>query len=98
VTAGHVPDGVELSVRDHGEGVPSGFVPSLFERYTRAGTGVATRASGTGLGLFIVRSLAEAGGGRIAYEPAGPGSRFTITFPAAPQGATPDPWQLPARA
>lgn len=76
---------LEIIVRDSGEGVPVEFVPRLFERFTRAGTGIATRRPGTGFGLYIVRSLIEANHGEISYCPGTPvGACFTVTVPAAP--------------
>lgn len=76
---------VEICVSDNGEGVPPEFVPHLFERFTRAGSGVAPTRTGTGLGLYIVRELVEANGGTIRYEPNRPsGSRFVVELPADP--------------
>ncbi|WP_181870989.1 PAS domain-containing sensor histidine kinase [Sphaerisporangium album] len=59
---------VEVRVRDHGAGVPEAFVPWLFERFSRE-PGVERETEGTGLGLWIVRSLARANGGDAWYEP-----------------------------
>jgi signal transduction histidine kinase len=85
-------DAVVLAVVDHGPGVPEHFVPSLFERFTQASTGVARKAKGTGLGLSIVRGLAQANGGDAWYEPAEPGARFCLRLPAAPSpGPRPQP-------
>ena len=78
---GH-PQHVDIHISDHGEGVPADFVPHLFERFTRADTGVAVTKPGTGLGLYLVRRLAEAGGITITYRPHHPhGSTFTLTVP-----------------
>jgi PAS domain S-box-containing protein len=78
---GH-PQHVDIHISDHGEGVPAAFVPQLFERFTRADTGVAVTKPGTGLGLYLVRRLAEAGGITINYRPHHPhGSTFTLTVP-----------------
>ncbi|GAA3385339.1 sensor histidine kinase [Cryptosporangium minutisporangium] len=75
---------VELVVCDHGEGVPPDFVPHLFDRFSRADTGVATTKRGTGLGLYIVRTLAEAGQIGLAYRPNRPtGACFLLDLPAA---------------
>jgi PAS domain S-box-containing protein len=76
---------VEIAVSDAGEGVPAEFVPHLFERFSRADSGVAPTRKGTGLGLYIARQLAEANGGDIRYEPNQPrGSRFIVRLPAPP--------------
>jgi len=81
VSAGH---NIVVSVSDNGEGVPDEFVPHLFERFTRATSGVATRMQGTGFGLYIVQRLVEANGGRVSYRHHPPhGACFTVTFPAA---------------
>jgi PAS domain S-box-containing protein len=72
-----------VSVRDGGEGVPEEFVPLLFDRFTRASTGVATKVGGNGLGLFLVQRLADANDGSVTYraqEPAG--SVFTLQLPS----------------
>lgn len=74
---------VQMSVSDSGEGVPEEFVPQLFERFARASTGVAPKRKGTGVGLYIVRQLAEANGGSVTYQPNQPhGSRFLVRLPA----------------
>ncbi|MFC7529804.1 PAS domain S-box protein [Actinoplanes sp. GCM10030250] len=76
---------VEIRVSDHGEGVPEEFVPHLFDRFTRAGTGIATAKPGTGLGLHFVRQLADASGIAVSYLPREPhGSVFVLTVPAGP--------------
>ncbi|MBC9732705.1 response regulator [Nocardioides marmotae] len=76
------PDGdlVSIDVVDAGEGVPEEFRASLFGEFSRAHGTVAT---GTGLGLYVVRTLAEAQSGRASYAP-GPygGSVFTISLRA----------------
>ena len=89
ISVSTVPVGekVAISVCDSGEGVPSEFVPQLFDRFTRAETGIATQKPGTGFGLYIVRCLAEANGGQISYKPGEPGARFTVTLPR-PRAAT----------
>jgi PAS domain S-box-containing protein len=71
-----------ITVVDSGEGVPEDFVPHLFERFTRAQTGIAVRRSGSGFGLFLVKELVEANGGTVGYAPNSPtGARFTVTLP-----------------
>jgi signal transduction histidine kinase len=83
VSARRVGEVVELTVSDGGSGVPEGFIPRLFERYSRADETLRQR-SGSGLGLYLVDKLARACGGHVRYEPNEPkGSRFTVTLPAA---------------
>lgn len=73
---------VSIDVEDDGPGVPEDFVPRLFQEYSRA---PGTSARGTGLGLFVVRALAEAQGGGVTYTPGHPhGSVFTLRQPAVP--------------
>lgn len=75
---------VDLTVRDHGPGVPPGFEASLFDRFTQASHGTTRTAQGTGLGLAIVRDLARLSGGDVRYESADPGARFRVTLPRRP--------------
>jgi signal transduction histidine kinase len=71
---------VEVVVRDHGRGVPTRFVPRLFEMFAQS----APQGEGTGLGLSIVRGLAQAQNGEAWYEPAQPtGARFGVRLPLA---------------
>jgi len=73
---------VVVSVIDTGPGVPTEELPKLFGRYRQAVGG--HQRSGTGLGLFIVKTLVEAhGGGVCASSTLGVGSRFTVRLPAA---------------
>lgn len=74
---------VELVVRDHGEGVPAGFVPDLFERFTQASVETDQPGSGVGLGLAIARRLACANGGDLRYAGGDDGAVFVLELPAA---------------
>jgi len=70
-----------LIVEDHGHGVPSEFVPELFERFRRS-PGSREHIQGSGLGLAIARSFAQAHGGDLLYEDAVPhGARFHLVLP-----------------
>lgn len=94
-------DGVRLAVSDSGPGVPEEFVPRLFDRFARSDEARRGGKKGTGLGLYIVRRLAEANGGTVRYEPGpGGGASFVIELPRAPRLAMPvrvsDPTDLPA--
>jgi PAS domain S-box-containing protein len=65
----------EVSIQDTGAGIEESVQPTLFERYTRA----QHSASGTGLGLMIVKEIVEAHGGAVGVESAlGKGSRFWV--------------------
>jgi PAS domain S-box-containing protein len=74
---------VEIVVRDHGNGVPDAVVPTLFSRLQTVARHDRDRKAGTGLGLFLVRGLVEAMGGRIWYEApsAGEGPAFRFRLP-----------------
>lgn len=75
---------VELTVEDHGAGVPAGFVPDLFERFSRGTRRARSNQASAGLGLHLVRSLIEANHGTVRYEGApGRGARFVVTLPTA---------------
>jgi signal transduction histidine kinase len=71
---------LRILVVDSGEGVPEEFRDQMFREFSRPAGAVNT---GTGLGLYVVRCLAEAQGGHVSYEP-GPagGAVFTVTLPA----------------
>jgi two-component system, OmpR family, sensor kinase len=72
---------VVLSVEDDGPGVPEALRERLFERFVR---GRGDAGGGSGLGLSIVRAVAESHGGTVALEsPAGGGARFVVRLPAA---------------
>jgi len=72
----------QLTVTDHGDGIPPETLPLLFERFYRADGAGAT--SGLGLGLYIARMLVEAHGGHISAESeVGKGSVFTVVLPIA---------------
>lgn len=73
---------VELLVSDSGAGVPSEFVPRLFEKFARADRKMSRATQGTGLGLSIVRGLARAMGGDAFFEPNRPsGATFGVRMP-----------------
>jgi two-component system sensor histidine kinase PilS (NtrC family) len=64
-----------IEVRDEGPGIDPGLVDDIFNPF------FTTRSTGTGLGLYIARELAETNGIRLSYVPAEPhGSIFKLTF------------------
>ena len=73
---------VEFVVRDHGDGIPSGFADRLFHKFSRAESEVTRKEKGAGLGLSIVQGLARANDGEAWYEANRPrGSCFGVRLP-----------------
>ncbi len=72
---------VEITVRDHGHGIPADDLPRVFERFYRV-PGEPSNARGVGLGLTITRTLVEAHGGSVAItSEIGKGTSVTIQLP-----------------
>ena len=71
---------VVLTVEDDGPGVPAELRERVFERFVR---GDGDRGSSSGLGLSIVRAVAESHGGTVTLEDADPGARFVVRLPPA---------------
>jgi two-component system sensor histidine kinase SenX3 len=74
---------VMVRVKDQGVGIPNIELKQIFKRFYRVPGPLATRVKGTGLGLFIVRSVAKRHGGRAWAESEGPGrgSTFILQLP-----------------
>jgi two-component system OmpR family sensor kinase len=80
---------IRLWVRDRGRGIPPSDQERIFERFARGPEGRG-RSDGAGLGLAIVRSIAEAHGGRVELvSQPGAGATFTIVLPATPVSSLP---------
>ena len=72
----------ELTVQDTGVGIADEEIDRVFERFYRASAPRSGKASGTGLGLALVRQVAEAHGGSVNVRSAvGTGSAFTVRLP-----------------
>jgi len=67
-------------VRDRGVGIPSDELKRIFRRFYRVRGRISTRVKGTGLGLFIVRSIAKTHGGKVFAESEGEGHGTTVTL------------------
>ena len=80
---------VQLQVKDNGIGIASDFLPHVFDRFTQADTSAARRAGGLGIGLALVRHIAQLHGGQVRADSRGlgRGSTFTVELPAAPASA-----------
>ncbi len=94
----HAPDGsaievwtrksegrVRLGVTDHGAGLAPNQLEPVFDRFYRVDPARSRAAGGSGIGLAIVRALADAMGGRVWAESSGPGkgATFVVELPAA---------------
>ncbi len=86
-------DFLEISVTDSGIGIAPEGLERLFKPFSQIDGGLARRFEGTGLGLAMVKLLAELHGGAVAVESAvGEGSRFTVWLPLrAPEAAEEQP-------
>lgn len=78
---------VVLRVRDRGVGIPAEQLKRIFKRFYRAPGRLRSQVKGTGLGLFIVRAIARAHGGRVFAESGGEGRGATVTFELPRSGA-----------
>lgn len=82
VTAEQIDDAVRVVVHDNGEGIAPEDLPHIFDRFYRADRARSRGTGGSGLGLSIAKSLAEAHGGTISVaSQLGRGSTFTVTLP-----------------
>ena len=75
-------DAIQITVRDHGEGISADVLPHLFERFYRADKARSRQDGSTGLGLAITKAIIERHGGTIsATSELGRGTCFTIRMP-----------------
>ena len=75
-------DTLQVSVIDHGRGIPSELKQLIFERFKQADAADESQKGGTGLGLAIAKAIVERHGGTIGVESElGHGSRFWFRLP-----------------
>jgi CheY-like chemotaxis protein len=98
ITADRADSGIKIVVADTGAGVTAENLPFLFERFKPVDSSTTRSHGGLGLGLAIVRHLAEAHGGsaKVASDGLGRGTAFTIILPIrAVNSVRPDPMEKP---
>jgi len=83
LSARHDGEKVILTVKDSGSGIPADEIGHIFDRFTRVGTGRSRETGGFGLGLAVVKAIAEAHHGSVEVRSTvGQGSVFELFLPA----------------
>ena len=95
VSLRRVGNTVQVGVTDTGAGISRAFLPFVFDRFRQADSSSTRSHGGLGLGLTIVRHIAEAHGGSVVAESAGEGygATFTVSLPILEVGGRADPAQ-----
>jgi signal transduction histidine kinase len=75
------PRTVVFSVRDFGPGIPNGQLKKIFRLFYRSGSEMTRETVGTGIGLALVRQLAQTMGGRVDVQNREPGAEFCVYLP-----------------
>lgn len=82
ITVERQGDYVQVKVKDSGVGIPKEDLPKLFSKFFRAANVIHLQTDGSGLGLFIVKSIIIRHGGQIWVDSAeGEGTTFTVVVP-----------------
>jgi len=84
---------VRIIVSDNGAGIPQEYLPRIFDNFTQVDSSLGRKHGGLGLGLSIVKKLAELHGGTVSAHSEGlsKGTSFTVTLPLAPLSSTRTP-------
>ena len=79
----NVKGNINLSISDNGRGIPPEMRRKIFQRFVRLGSELTREKPGTGLGLYIVRTLVNRLGGKISVHDceSGPGTLFQLELP-----------------
>jgi signal transduction histidine kinase/CHASE2 domain-containing sensor protein len=83
ISARNVANGVAIEVADRGYGIPEDSLNRIFEKFYRVPRVQDVDVPGTGLGLALVREIAELHGGSVAVRSSGAGSVFTLWVPCS---------------
>ena len=82
ITLREVSSNWEIQITDQGPGIPPAEQTRIFEKFHRLGSELRRETQGTGIGLSLVKAVAEAHGGRVALSSVpGQGSSFTLLGP-----------------
>jgi two-component system CheB/CheR fusion protein len=86
-----------VDVQDTGRGIEAAFLPNVFDMFSQAEGSHRRHSGGLGIGLALVKQLAEMHGGHVKGESAGPGkgARFRVWLPAASVVPQPESRELP---
>ena len=85
ITGKKVDGGIQIGISDEGIGIPKEHLAKIFDRFHRIDNRDTRKAGGTGIGLYIVKNLVEAHGGRVwAESEVGKGSKFIFELPKCP--------------
>jgi signal transduction histidine kinase len=80
---------VRIEVADRGIGIPADEIARIFDRFYQVDNSATRKYGGTGMGLALVRRMADAHGARVEIESVvGEGTRFILTWPASPAAAS----------
>ncbi len=92
VKLGYAGPSAEIRVSDTGQGISPDFLPYVFDRFRQGDGSTSRRHGGLGLGLALVRNLAELHGGAVRAESVGEGfgSTFTVELPLAAEHEEPE--------
>ena len=79
----NVKGNINLCISDNGRGIPPEMRRKIFQRFVRLGSELTREKPGTGLGLYIVRTLVHRLGGKISVHDceSGPGTLFQLELP-----------------